>query len=363
MCGDGSPFILAAQRWQGALTLPRQVEYDAAARALRFFPLRETRALRAAGPPLADGTFFLGGAAGGGSPCGAAAATLLAGAPPAALGGDGAAASSRSPSGGRQVHVELRVALRPGSAAPGWSSGGFWVELRGVLLRRQGNGSSLADACGNGACARSTGESMATRGTQLLSRSESRDRLHTRWCGAGTGASGALERSVSIWLNGTAQPAPEAEAPLLVTGLRVQVDRTRAGGVTPAGVQGGEVPLPPDGLAVAGDVGGWPADDEEDRARSGSLLALDVYVDRSVWEVYAQRGAAVVTSRVYDTEPRGAGASPAPAAGGGQGCGDGDLLAREVERLGAWGFGMRGGGDVTVVVRARVHEMGGCWME
>ena len=51
MCGDGSPFIRDYQRWQGMLTLPRQVVPDLVTGTLVFFPVNEMETLRLA-PPL-----------------------------------------------------------------------------------------------------------------------------------------------------------------------------------------------------------------------------------------------------------------------------------------------------------------------
>ncbi len=51
MCGDGSPFVLSQQRWQGVLSLPRRVRFDPATGTLTFFPVKEIEALRLA-PPL-----------------------------------------------------------------------------------------------------------------------------------------------------------------------------------------------------------------------------------------------------------------------------------------------------------------------
>ena len=51
MCGDGSPFILDHQRWQGLLTLPRRVTADPITSTLVMFPVDEISTLRLT-PPL-----------------------------------------------------------------------------------------------------------------------------------------------------------------------------------------------------------------------------------------------------------------------------------------------------------------------
>jgi hypothetical protein len=78
------------------------------------------------------------------------------------------------------------------------------------------------------------------------------------------------------------QPGGAAAA---LTSLRVAVDKRHTGGFTPAAVEGGAVPLP---------AGGW--------ALPGRELALDLWLDHSVLEVYAMGGLARVTSRIYPSD-------------------------------------------------------------
>ena len=60
------------------------------------------------------------------------------------------------------------------------------------------------------------------------------------------------------------------------------VDRTSAGPLTNRTVEGGTIPLPPQGLS-------------EDR------LTLHVFIDRSIIEVFALGGRGRIASRVYDS--------------------------------------------------------------
>lgn len=97
-----------------------------------------------------------------------------------------------------------------------------------------------------------------------------------------------------VLLRGTAE-AGVAGAPqqwMRVTGLSVVVDKTHAGGFTPAALEGGPVPLP------AGNSRGWWL--------PGQALALDLWVDHNLLEVYAMGGLARVTSRIYPADGRSA---------------------------------------------------------
>ena len=82
-----------------------------------------------------------------------------------------------------------------------------------------------------------------------------------------------------------------------VVNLSVAVDKTQAGGFTPAVTENGPVPLPvvlPVGSASSGGSADWWL--------PGRPLTLDVFVDHSVVEVYAMRGLARVTSRIYPAD-------------------------------------------------------------
>jgi hypothetical protein len=98
-----------------------------------------------------------------------------------------------------------------------------------------------------------------------------------------------------VLLEGTAAaPAPgvggaQQPAPVVLTALRVAVDKRRTGGFTPAGVEGGPVPLPPPGAR-----GAW--------VLPGKELTLDLFVDHSIVEVYALGGLGRVTSRIYPSD-------------------------------------------------------------
>lgn len=69
-----------------------------------------------------------------------------------------------------------------------------------------------------------------------------------------------------------------------VLSAAVYVDTRNAGGATQAGLQGGIVPLPPQGIAVA-------------------ELQLRVFVDHSILETYALDGRACITTRMYPLTP------------------------------------------------------------
>lgn len=116
-----------------------------------------------------------------------------------------------------------------------------------------------------------------------------------------TGGKGTATR---VLLNGTAmvtspsatstsseagQPSPAGAQPpqpgnVIVLRLGLYVDRSHSGGMSSPTVQGGHVLVP---------VGGMP----------GSGLSLRVFVDRSIVEVYAMGGRATVTSRIYPLPP------------------------------------------------------------
>lgn len=118
---------------------------------------------------------------------------------------------------------------------------------------------------------------------------------------------------VDITLAGTAAPsagdAPQAghtqrqqQAGQVISALSVSVQKAKVGGYTPATVEGGPVPLPvaappplnPNVSGVTTAVVPW--------ALPSKPLALDIWVDHSVLEVYAMQGLGRVTSRIYPAD-------------------------------------------------------------
>jgi hypothetical protein len=116
--------------------------------------------------------------------------------------------------------------------------------------------------------------------------------------------------------------------------MGVWVDRSASGGMSSTNMQGGTVPLPPGGVD----------------ARN---LTLQVFVDRSLLEVYALGGRAVVTSRFY----------PTPTAVGCRALSGSSSSSRGLRELGAWGVQVEAlwsRGPVGVDVA--VHELGSAWV-
>lgn len=115
--------------------------------------------------------------------------------------------------------------------------------------------------------------------------------------------------------------------------LTVAVHRNASGGMTSPVTQRGAVPLPQQGLHAQD-------------------INLTVYVDRSVWEVYALDGLAVVTTRVYPLPF----AAPASAGVGGAMVGDAEL--------GSWGYTVLAQWEAGVVrTKAEVYDMDSCWAD
>lgn len=92
---------------------------------------------------------------------------------------------------------------------------------------------------------------------------------------------------VDFTLTGTAGGVPAAAAggELPLSSLRLDVDRSAAGGMTPRVSEGGAVPLP------VGNASAW--------VLPATALVLDLFVDHSVVEAYALQGLGRATARVY----------------------------------------------------------------
>jgi len=111
---------------------------------------------------------------------------------------------------------------------------------------------------------------------------------------------------VDITLQGSAAAAAAAAAAadaqqqkqeVVITALRVAVDKTRTGGYTPGVVEGGPVPLPVVARTSKQPAAAWELPEK--------LLTLDVFVDHSILEVYAMQGLGRVTSRIYPADELG----------------------------------------------------------
>jgi hypothetical protein len=96
-------------------------------------------------------------------------------------------------------------------------------------------------------------------------------------------------RYADVYVKGSVASLAPASPGYAVASLSVWVDRSQAGGgANTSFVEGGPVPLP------AGHVGGGQACTAPD-----TPLALDVWVDHGVLEVFAMGGLGRVTSRIY----------------------------------------------------------------
>lgn len=93
---------------------------------------------------------------------------------------------------------------------------------------------------------------------------------------------GAAEHTV-IRAAGTWTPPRDGQGGRVLSAA-VYVDTRNSGGATQAELQGGIVPLPPQGIAV-------------------EQLQLRVFVDHSIVETYALDGRACITTRIYPLTP------------------------------------------------------------
>ncbi|KAF8057146.1 ISA1 [Scenedesmus sp. PABB004] len=315
MCSEQLPPVLSRMRFKGAQALPRALSYDAEARALRAYPVPELAALR-------------------GAQVYAAAAAPLPALP------------------------ALRTLVAPGSApapgARGATARQFEVQLRFSLAPRRG--------------AAPQGAAAGARGPPGLRLAPHEFAVGVRLLTGGT-------THVDAYLRGALAARPgggAGAAGLLLTALSVWVDRSAAGGGTntTAPPEGGPVPLPGGG---GGDGGGGGA------ALPARGLALSLWVDHSVLELFAEGGLARVASRVYPDDdgvawglaawalPPARVPPPPPAPGGdASGRGGGWLRAKLAClwcRLSVGGCDCRcgGGGDPACAAAAAGGDGDGGW--
>ncbi|KAL6757994.1 glycosyl hydrolase [Haematococcus lacustris] len=325
VCGDGTPFITDQLGWQGAQSLPRVITLD----------------------PEAQGQMQLESgrqAAGRAGQCQCAAADVAAGGVGVRAGGAGDACSQSSPSGHRQAEVLLQFKLRwddAGGGGQGQAGGVDSPFLLGLRLLT-GNG-TFTDFYLNGT-ARLPDSAQATppSGSPLSPPSAA-----------------AVPAPPSVSREAVARRAPQQG---LITQLQVHADRQFSGGMSHRGVQGQVVKLPTQGLLAADNI------------------TLQVFVDRSIVEVYALGGRAVLTSRIYPfpvlpgasnatvaaaaplLAATGANGSLSTGTGGGVGAKGLQPDVVPLELLGAWGMQvMVAWPQGPVHVDASVWEMGSCW--
>lgn len=328
LCADGTPFIRQVQNWQGAQTLVRVVSYDQEVQALVFSPAPELAALRVPGPPLYDGQLVLGagdgrgalGASSGGQPAGTPApgsgAQLLHGAaPPAAV-----MLLPEVPPGRPQVSAQPGTQQGPGAGSTS-PSGRRQMEVSLAF--------NLTLAAAGSANASAPGDQLPFEvGVRLLTGNNSFIRIVLNGTTVAVPAAPTNQT-----LGPSSLPAPSQQLVIMVQSLAVWVDRTHGGGMTQPTEQGGPVKLP---------NGGVPA----------SNLSLHIFLDRSIMEVYALGGRAVVTSRIYPIPLLPPDTADVPAA------------SITEEWLGAWGLEVVADWAAgPVSVGAQVMELGSCWID
>jgi len=234
MCSAGAPST-DSMGFQGSLTLPRQVGYDATSQELTLSPLPELEALRLRLLYQGNGMLL----------------------PNNVMSGSGSLDDAKALN-----HVRLSTR---GSAASGQ------LEVTAVFQLPAATG---GDAHTGGRKNLPAGEDGSSRsGDDVV---EFRVGLKLLFGGRG--------QEVLVSLRGEAAPSPDGR--LLARSLHVSVDRSRARSRAedgleardPQPVQGGQVSL------GSSDPG---------------ILELHVFIDRSIVEVYCQGGRGRVTSRIY----------------------------------------------------------------